>query len=112
MNIDDLRKTALQFPDAVEAPHHEMLSFRVGKKIFATVPPSGEHVHIFVDQETAEAEAAAHAGICDILLWGKNFAGLRVRLAGARAPFVRRLLKEAFDRRRSNVVGSTKKKRG
>ncbi len=31
------RKIALSFPEAVEAPHFEKASFRVGKKIFATM---------------------------------------------------------------------------
>ena len=31
------RKLALSLPEATEAPHHEITSFRVSKKIFATL---------------------------------------------------------------------------
>jgi hypothetical protein len=36
VTIDMLRKLALSFPEATEAPHFEKTSFRVKKKIFAT----------------------------------------------------------------------------
>jgi hypothetical protein len=37
VSIDAVRKFALSFEDAVELPHFERISFRVNKKIFATV---------------------------------------------------------------------------
>lgn len=37
IKIDQFRKTALSFPETSEQPHFEKTSFRVGKKIFATV---------------------------------------------------------------------------
>lgn len=36
ISIDTLRKLALSFPETSEQPHFEKISFRVGKKIFAT----------------------------------------------------------------------------
>lgn len=39
VNIDNFRKMAMQFEEAVEAPHFEKTSFRVNKKIFATMDP-------------------------------------------------------------------------
>ena len=36
VSIEDFRKTALSFENAVEEPHFEKTSFRVNKKIFAT----------------------------------------------------------------------------
>ena len=36
------RRLALALPEAAEAPHHEMWSFRVRGKIFATLGPGGE----------------------------------------------------------------------
>ena len=36
ITIDYLRQVALSFPEATEEAHFEKISFRVGKKIFAT----------------------------------------------------------------------------
>ncbi len=35
--VEDFRKYALTFPDVIESPHFEKTSFRVNKKIFATM---------------------------------------------------------------------------
>jgi predicted DNA-binding protein (MmcQ/YjbR family) len=37
ISIAALRKMALSFPETSEEPHFDKISFRVGKKIFATV---------------------------------------------------------------------------
>lgn len=37
VTIATFRKLALSFPEAVELPHFENASFRIGKKIFATL---------------------------------------------------------------------------
>jgi hypothetical protein len=36
-----VRRLALSLPETTEEPHHDMTSFRVGGKIFATVTPRG-----------------------------------------------------------------------
>lgn len=36
-NLDDIRRMALALPEAYEADHHGVPSFRVGKKIFCTL---------------------------------------------------------------------------
>ena len=41
MQPDALRRLALSLPEAHEAPHFERTSFRVGKKIFATMTADG-----------------------------------------------------------------------
>lgn len=99
MKLDAVRLFALALPESTEAPHFEMLSFRVGKKIFATVPPDGEHVHIFVDEERAHGVVVDRPAAFEILTWGKNFAGVRVRLAAAPATVVKALLEDAWRRR-------------
>ena len=45
-----MRAFALSLPATTEEPHFDMSSFRVRGKIFATVPPDGEHLHVFVDE--------------------------------------------------------------
>lgn len=37
VDIDAFRKIALSFPETTEQPHFEKTSFRIGKKIFATL---------------------------------------------------------------------------
>lgn len=40
------RKLALSLPEASEAPHFERASFRVGKKIFATMTAAGDEAMV------------------------------------------------------------------
>lgn len=37
VDVETFRELALAFPEATEEPHFEKVSFRVGKKIFATL---------------------------------------------------------------------------
>jgi hypothetical protein len=54
-----IRKLALSFPEAVESSHFDVKDFRVRKKIFATIHPTGKTgvlLHIDPDQRAALAE--------------------------------------------------------
>ncbi|MFZ1806781.1 MAG: MmcQ/YjbR family DNA-binding protein [Cyclobacteriaceae bacterium] len=42
INIETFRQLALAFPKAIELPHFEKTSFRVNKKIFATLNTSNQ----------------------------------------------------------------------
>ncbi|MCB1024321.1 MAG: MmcQ/YjbR family DNA-binding protein [Acidobacteria bacterium] len=44
ITIEEARKLALDLEEAVEAPHFEKISFRVRKKIFATLDPEKRQV--------------------------------------------------------------------
>ena len=48
---------------ATEAPHHERTSFRVGGKIFATMPPDGATVNVLLDEEEARLCGRGVAGL-------------------------------------------------
>lgn len=37
VTVENFRKYALSFPDVIESPHFEKTSFRINKKIFATL---------------------------------------------------------------------------
>lgn len=91
------RRFALSLPESHEEPHFEKASFRVGGKIFATVPEGGRHLHVFVDDVVREA-AVAQPGVAE-LRWGKQVAGVRVDLTAAGAATVRALLEAAWRRR-------------
>jgi hypothetical protein len=99
LRAGDVRRFALSLPETTEAPHHDMTSFRVGGKLFATMPPQGDRVHIFVDSEEVAASCAEHPGVVEELWWGKKLSGCRVWLASANRSVVRELLTEAWRRK-------------
>ena len=51
---DDVRRFALSLPEAEEQDHHGFPSFRVGGKIFATLPDA-EHVHVMLEADDIRA---------------------------------------------------------
>ncbi len=99
MLLDDVRELALALPEALEAPHHDMTSFRVRGKIFATAPADGAHVHVFVDESDTAAAVAESPEWCAELWWGKKLSGVRVTLAVADPERVADLLEESYRRR-------------
>ena len=99
MKIDRVRKLALSLPEATEEPHFTYSSFRVGGKIFATVPPEETHMHVFVDDEQRDLMVSVGPETYEKLWWGKKVVGLRVRLARAKAADVEDLLRAAWRRK-------------
>lgn len=92
------RSFALSLPGVIEAPHHNYNSWRVGKakRIFVTVPPDEEHLHIFVDEAEREQALVLHGAFSEKLLWGGRVVGLRVTLAAANAVVVKQLMRQAW----------------
>ena len=99
LNLEQVRRFALSLPEASEEPHHDLTSFRVRGKIFATVPPGGDHVHIFVDEQQREPVAALEPATFEKLWWGSKVVGLRVVLVKARSTMVNELLYSAWCRK-------------
>jgi hypothetical protein len=99
LKLQQARTFAMSLPSVSEEPHFDYSSFRVGGKIFATVPPEGLHLHVFVDEEQRQVALALEPKSVDKLVWGKKVVGLRVTLAGAKAPMVERLLEQAWSRK-------------
>ena len=99
MTREQARKLALSLPEATEQPHFELWSFRVRGKIFATVPPEGGHLHVFVDDDAVRAAVRADASAFEALHWGKKLVGLRVSLANAKPGAVRDLLQASWRRK-------------
>jgi hypothetical protein len=95
----DIRTMALALPEAAEAPHHEMTSFRVAGKIFATMPPEEDRVHLFVGPDEVAAYCAEYPGAVEELWWGKRLSGCRLMLAQATKPLARELLTESWRRK-------------
>ena len=98
------RELALALPGAVEAPHHEMTSFRLpGKKpgttgrIFATMTPDETELRVFIkDDDARDAWIAREPEAVASLFWGARRCGVNVRLARAKPAWVKQLLAESW----------------
>lgn len=99
MRIETARRFALSLPETTEEPHFDMSSFRVRGKIFATVPPQGGLLHVFVDETEARTLAASNPSAYSELWWGKRLSGVRVELSNADRGEVCELLEQAWRRR-------------
>jgi hypothetical protein len=99
MKRDAARRLALSLPEATEAPHFHYASFRVQGKIFATAPPDGEYLHVFVADDERDAASAVAPACVENLLWGARVVGVRVLLARASPALVKRLLSQAWARK-------------
>ena len=106
MKIDAVRRFALSLPEVTEEPHFHYSSFRVKGKMFATVPPEGTLLHIFVGEPELEILPAAQPKAYAKLFWGKKVAGLRVTLAAAKARDVEQLLRTAWLRKAPKKLAS------
>ena len=62
-----LRRLALSLPETIEAPHHDLTSFRVAGNIFATMPPEGDRFNVFLDDEEISASCAEFPGAVEEL---------------------------------------------
>jgi hypothetical protein len=108
LKLSAVRRLALSMPETTEEPHFDYASFRVRGKIFVTVPPPGEYIHVFVDDLERERALALAPEWIEKLWWGKKVVGLRVRLAPARPALVEALVRNAWMRK---APAALKKKR-
>jgi hypothetical protein len=92
------RKLALSFPDAHEEPHFERTSFRVGKKIFATMTGDGLEAMVKVAPiERVEALLGADPKMFfSYGSWTMRGGALGVRLPSADANRLKALLSDAW----------------
>lgn len=94
------RKLALSLPEAHEAPHFERASFRVGKKIFATLTADGTEAMVRVSPP--ERLFALLSGRPDVFFdfggWTVRHGSLGVRLAKVDSRLMRELLIDSWSR--------------
>jgi hypothetical protein len=105
-DIARTRTFALSLPGTSEQPHHDMSSFRVAGKIFATVTPDETRLHVFVEEPEILATVAEDPAAFEPLYWGKSLRGIRVLLAAAPDDRIRELLTEAWLRRAPKSVAA------
>jgi hypothetical protein len=96
MQLAAARKYALSLPEASEEPHFDLASFRVRGKIFATVAPAGDRLHIFVGEALRAPLIAASPETYQALHWGAKVVGVAVMLAAADSATVQHLLRESW----------------
>jgi hypothetical protein len=94
--MSQIRRYAMSLPEVTEEPHFKFSSFRVRGKIFVTVPPDEEFIHVFVSEEQRALALALEPDLVEKLHWGKSVVGLRVRLASAKPAFVNQLIHQAW----------------
>jgi hypothetical protein len=98
VNVREVRRLALLLPEASEAPHFHLASFRVRGKVFATLAPDGSFLNVFVDDEHREMMTAVDPTAYESLRWGK-IGYLHVHVAAAKARDVKALLRAAWERK-------------
>ncbi len=99
LTTEDARRLALALPDAVEQDHHGRPSFRVAKRIFATLWDS-DHMNVMVDEAGILTAIQAHPDVCAEVWWGKRLAAVRVDLRVADPDLLAELLEDAWERKR------------
>ena len=97
LSLDVVRRFALALPDTTEEPHHDFGSFRVRGKIFVTIPPGGELLHIFLPEQQRELALAMDPGFLEPVRWGSKVLGVRARLPLASKARVLRLVQQAYE---------------
>jgi hypothetical protein len=99
MKLDLIRTHALSLVEVTEEPHHNYSSFRVRGKIFVTIPPDEDFIHVFVGEDDREPALAMYPDFIEKLSWGTKVLGLRIRLASAKPAVVKSLVSKAYDAR-------------
>jgi hypothetical protein len=71
---DDIRRLALSLPEAAEADHHGMPSFRVNGKIFATLHLAHPRMMAKLDAEDQHNLSEGHPGVVEPVPggWGRK----------------------------------------
>lgn len=96
MTLPDVRRIAMALPEVTEQPHHHLGSFRVRGRIFVTMPPGGDRIHVFVPDSVREPALAMYPEFVEKLTWGGKVVGLRILLRAASRPVVTELIQEAW----------------
>lgn len=73
VTLKEVRHWALAFPEAIEMPHFEKTSFRVAKKIFATLDKKNLKVAVKLNEIDQSVFSSGKTGINPVQnAWGKQ----------------------------------------
>ena len=103
VTLDKVRAIALSLPDAEEAAHGDMASFRVRGRIFATAPDTA-HVNVMIAEAEVPQTVAMNTPAVSELWWGKRLSGVTVNLEAAPLALVSDLLEQAWRRRAPKML--------
>lgn len=92
MDIQQVWQFVFSLADVVEVRHHDKSSFRVRGKIFATVPPGEQSLHVVLDADVARSVLSGGHESLEELWWGQRLYGVRLKLDGADQGLVETLL--------------------
>lgn len=96
VSVEQARSLALGLPDTVEQDHHGRPSFRVTKRIFATLWDE-EHMNVMLDEPGIRTAVAHHPEVCQEVWWGKRLAAARVDLRLVDGALLQELLTDAWE---------------
>jgi hypothetical protein len=96
---DEARRLALSLPETVEQDHHGRPSFRVARRIFATLWDE-DHMNVMLDEPGILTAVQAHPDVCAEVMWGKRLAAVRVTLSATDHALLRDLLTDAWEAKR------------
>ncbi len=99
ISSDEARRIALSLPGAVEQDHHGRPSFRVDRRIFATLWDE-QHMNVMLDEPGILTAVQSHPEICAEVWWGKRLAAVRVDLTVASEELLRELLEDSWEGKR------------
>lgn len=99
VNIETFRQLALSFPETIELPHFEKTSFRVQKRIFATLDTKKKRACLLLSEIDQSAFSAYNKSIIYPVpnKWGKRGATF-VELKTVRKTILKDALRQAYTR--------------
>jgi hypothetical protein len=96
VSTEEARRLALSLPDTVEQDHHGRPSFRVERRIFATLWDR-DHMNLMLDEPGIRTAVQEHPDICAEVIWGKRLAAVRVTLSATEPELLADLLADAWE---------------
>jgi hypothetical protein len=97
MHISEVRSFAMALSDVTEEPHHNFSSFRRSGRIFVTLPPGDEFIHVFLPDPLWKQAVLMYPGFSEQLVWGSRIIGVRITLARAESDAVLQLVQSAWE---------------
>lgn len=88
----------MSLPEVTEEDHFGMASFRLRRRIFATVPDVS-HLNVMIDPFDVDGVVRETPEACSVLRWGNQVAGVQVDLDRASKELVANLLNVAWRRK-------------
>jgi hypothetical protein len=98
------RELALALPEAVQQDHHGRPSFRVRKRVFATLW-NERRMNVMLDADGVLTAVAARPGVCHEVWWGKRLAAAAVDLDRVEERDLEELLADAWEGKAGRPAG-------